>query len=84
MAIHQFKEERKEDDWRDEMSAKDFLKDIFIENRQNAIWNVGRVLGLKHPERSEFWKESVEHYQGLDSLVHDLSFLFLERLFLRF
>jgi hypothetical protein len=48
------------------MSAIDFLKDILIGNRQNAVWNIGRVLGFKHPERSEFWKESVEHYQGLD------------------
>ena len=48
------------------MTASGFLRDILIDNRQNAIWNMKRILHIADPHRSWAWKESEEHYSSIN------------------
>ena len=48
------------------MTAGEFLRDILIDNRQNAIWNMKRILYIADPHRSWAWEESEDHYSGID------------------
>ena len=48
------------------MTATGFLRDILIDNRQNAIWNMKRILRIADPHESWAWKESEDHYNGID------------------
>ena len=48
------------------MTAGEFLRDILIDNRQNAIWNIKRVLHVADPSKSWAWKESEAHYSSID------------------
>ena len=48
------------------MTASNFLRDIVIDNRQNAIWNMKRILHIADPHKSPLCKESEDHYSGID------------------
>lgn len=48
------------------MSAIGFFKDVLIDNRRNALWNIERILGIADPRKSVLWEESDEHYKGLN------------------
>ena len=48
------------------MTTAGFIKDILIDNPQNAGWNIRRVLHIADPRKSWQWKDSETHYNGVD------------------
>jgi len=44
------------------MTATGFLRDILIDNRQNAAWNIRRIFRIADPRKSWQWRDSETYY----------------------
>ena len=48
------------------MTATGFLRDILIDNRQNAAWNIRRIFRIADPRKSWQWRDSETYYSDID------------------